>query len=243
MILRCGRLLAALQVSRQTWRVKFEGIRAVTFDVGGTLINPWPSVGQIYSDVAAEFGIEALPDFINMGFKEAWKSRHNFDYSQEGWFEIVRASFREQGEILPEEYFPRVYERFAKADAWIVFGDVLRTLDELAARELKLAVISNWDDRLIPLLSELGLRSRFEEVFVSCNVGFTKPSTVIFEQAVRWLKVPANEVLHVGDSQVEDYEGAREFGMNSVLVARGRRTFADHEIPSLSALPDAITGS
>ena len=27
-------------------------IRAVTFDVGGTLIQVWPSVGHVYADVA-----------------------------------------------------------------------------------------------------------------------------------------------------------------------------------------------
>ena len=40
-------------------------IRAVTFDVGGTLIEPWPSVGHVYAEVAAQHGwaglsIEAL---------------------------------------------------------------------------------------------------------------------------------------------------------------------------------------
>ena len=216
--------------------VSYQGIQAVTFDVGGTLINPWPSVGHIYAEVAEEFGIEAIPDFINLGFKDAWKSRHNFDYSQEGWFDIVRESFREQGSILPDEFFPEVYQRFARADVWIVFGDVLRTLDELAHRDLQLAVISNWDDRLIPLLAELGLKSRFEEIFVSCNVGFNKPSPVIFEQAIRWLKVDPNQVLHVGDSQVEDYEGATRCGMQSVMVARGRRSTELHQIGTLTEL-------
>ena len=28
-------------------------IQAVTFDVGGTLIRPWPSVGHVYAEVAA----------------------------------------------------------------------------------------------------------------------------------------------------------------------------------------------
>jgi putative hydrolase of the HAD superfamily len=220
--------------------VSYEGIQAVTFDVGGTLINPWPSVGHIYAEVAEEFGIEAIPDFINLGFKEAWKSRHNFDYSQEGWFDIVRESFREQGSILPEEFFPEVYQRFARAEVWIVFGDVLRTLDELADCDLKLAVISNWDDRLIPLLEELGLRSRFEQIFVSCNVGFNKPSPIIFEQAIRWLKVEPHQVLHVGDSQLEDFEGATSCGMQSTIVARGRRTTELHQITTLADLPKLI---
>jgi hypothetical protein len=38
------------------------GIRAVTFDVGGTLIEPWPSVGRVYAEVAARHGVEVAAE-------------------------------------------------------------------------------------------------------------------------------------------------------------------------------------
>ncbi len=220
--------------------MKLEGIKAVTFDVGGTLINPWPSVGDIYSEVAAEFGVDARPEFINVGFKEAWKSLHNFDYTQKRWFEIVRQSFREQGAELPDEFFPAVYQRFADPEVWIVFGDVLHTLDELAARDLKLGIISNWDERLIPLLEALGLRKYFEGVFVSCNTGFTKPSPVIFEHALRWLKTEPAHALHIGDSEKEDLLGARACGMQSLLLRRGRTVDSEEQIGTLKSVSSML---
>ncbi len=220
--------------------MKLEGITAVTFDVGGTLINPWPSVGDIYSEVAAEFGVKGRPELINSGFKEAWKSLHNFDYSQERWFEIVRQSFREQGAELPDEFFPAVYRRFADPEVWIVFGDVLHTLDELAARDLKLAIISNWDERLIPLLDALGLKKYFEGIFVSCNTGFTKPSPIIFEHALRWLKTEPANALHIGDSEKEDLAGARAIGMKSLLLQRGQMVTSEDHIGTLKSIPSLI---
>ncbi len=209
------------------------GIEAVTFDVGGTLINPWPSVGDVYVEVAAEFGVEASPEFINWNFKDAWKSAHNFDYTQESWFDVVRQSFGMYGAELPEEFFPAVYERFAQPDVWIVYGDVVRTLEDLAASEVKLGIISNWDDRLIPLLERLGLKKYFDTIIVSCNVGFTKPSPVIFEQAVRWLKVRPENLLHVGDSPKEDIEGAKAAGFHTRQIARGRRALGEEQIGTL----------
>lgn len=214
-------------------KIEEADIRAVTFDVGGTLINPWPSVGHVYVEVAREFGVSAEPDFINWRFKDAWKSAHNFDYSQTAWFDIVRESFGVQGAELPDEFFPQVYRRFADPDAWIVYGDVVGTLDELAARGLKLAVISNWDDRLMPLLDRLGLTRYFDTIIASCNVGFTKPSPVIFEQAVRWLKVRPEQMLHLGDSPVEDCQGAHAAGLHTRLVARGRFTKSVGDLSSL----------
>lgn len=215
-------------------------IAAVTFDVGGTLINPWPSVGDVYVEVAAEFGVEASPDFINWNFKDAWKSRHNFDYTQSAWFEIVRESFGVQGAELPDEFFPAVYERFAQPDVWIVYGDVIRTLEDLAAREVKLGIISNWDDRLIPLLERLGLKKYFDTIIVSCNVGFTKPSPVIFEQAVRWLKVLPENLLHVGDSPKEDIDGASAAGFHTRQIARGRRIQDPEHIGTLLSVLDLV---
>lgn len=220
--------------------MKFSGIKAVTFDVGGTLINPWPSVGDVYVEVAAEFGVQASPEFINWSFKDAWKSRHNFDYSQEAWFEIVRESFGQQGAELPDEFFPAVYERFAQPDVWIVFGDVVRTLEDLAADGFKLGIISNWDDRLLPLLKRLGLDRYFESIIVSCNVGFTKPSPVIFEQAQRWLKVGPENMLHVGDSPKEDIEGAKACGMNAVQIGRGHRDLKEDQIDTLLRIRESI---
>ncbi|MBI3881424.1 MAG: HAD-IA family hydrolase [Verrucomicrobia bacterium] len=195
-------------------------IEAVTFDVGGTLIEPWPSVGHVYAEVAARFGVRAEPGELARGFGAAWKARRGFDYSRTAWFELVRESFGELARQLPAEFFPAVYQHFAEPEAWRVFEDVRPTLDSLAARGVKLAVISNWDERLDPLLKRLGLHACFEAVVVSCDAGHTKPSPAIFAHALRRLGVPASAALHVGDSTREDAEGARAVGMHAVLVDR-----------------------
>ena len=41
-----------------------ENVKAVTFDVGGTLIEPWPSVGHAYAEVAQRHGVEVEPDVV-----------------------------------------------------------------------------------------------------------------------------------------------------------------------------------
>ena len=54
-------------------------IQAVTFDVGGTLIEPWPSVGHVYANVAAHHGAPSLPvKVINRQFARAWNVLANF---------------------------------------------------------------------------------------------------------------------------------------------------------------------
>jgi FMN phosphatase YigB (HAD superfamily) len=54
-------------------------------------------------------------------------------------------------------------------------------------------------------------------IIASTDVGACKPDPRIFAEAARRVRVPAAEVLHVGDSWRWDVEGARAFGMGAAL--------------------------
>lgn len=166
-------------------------IRAVTFDVGGTLIKVWPSVGHVYAEVAARHGVEGIS---------------------------VR----------------QLDQRFA--DAWHVFEDVVPTLEALSARGLRLGVISNWDERLRPLLERLRLAKHFEVIVVSREAGCSKPSGAIFKRAARKLELPTEAILHVGDDRSMDVRGARAAGLSALLLKRGAREGKTGQITSLAGL-------
>src|ERR1035441_1965576 len=196
-------------------------IQAVTFDVGGTLIEVWPSVGHVYAEVAARHGIKGLAaGALDHKFKAAWRAATNFNYSRSAWAALVDATFRGLTDRLPSEtFFADLYARFAKPDVWRIYEEVIPTLDELAARGFKLGVISNWDERLRPLLGQLKLGAYFEAIIVSREFGSCKPLRGIFEHAVRKLGLPPGAVLHVGDSLAMD---VREEVLISVVRLGGR---------------------
>ena len=197
-------------------------IQAVTFDVGGTLIDPWPSVGHVYAEVAARHGWpNFIPEKLNKQFAHAWRTKRAFDYSKTAWSEVVAKTFIglfEPGQPVP--FFDALYERFAQPDAWRVHDDVRPALERLLERDLELGIVSNWDERLRPLLNALELDRYFRVVIISQEIGFTKPSPVIFEEAARKFACPAAAILHVGDGEVEDVQGARAAGLRSVRLNR-----------------------
>ncbi len=212
-------------------------VRAVTFDVGGTLIQPWPSVGHVYAEIAAKHGVAGLSvEVLNRNFTAAWKSKQNFQHTESEWAGLVDKTFAGLLDIPPSQtFFPALYGRFAEADAWHIWEDALPALDVLASKGIPLAVVSNWDERLRPLLKRLRLESYFETIVVSCEVAFTKPSPVIFEQAAQKLGISPENILHVGDNLAEDIEGARSAGFQSLLVERPK---TDRNNPSISSLPE-----
>jgi putative hydrolase of the HAD superfamily len=198
-------------------------IRAITFDVGGTLIKPWPSVGQIYARVAARHGFPGIPpERLNEQFAEAWRGKVDFRHSWDDWRIVVKHTFTGFMDTLAEDFFHDLYLAFAEPGAWHVFDDVLPVLEELKNRGLRLAVVSNWDERLRVLLQRLELASWFDPIVVSIEVGHAKPAAEVFRKAVEGLRLPPEEILHVGDSPKEDVAGANDAGLEAVLLQRGK---------------------
>jgi putative hydrolase of the HAD superfamily len=214
-------------------------IQAVTFDVGGTLIKPWPSVGHVYAEVAARHGCKVSPESLNARFAQAWRGLKNFNHTRREWAALVDETFAGLLKAPPSEtFFPELYDRFAQPDAWHIFDDVLPTLDALAARGIDLGIISNWDERLRPLLEQLELSMHFEAILISGEVGFPKPSPVIFEHASRLLGLAPEFILHVGDSRGQDAEGAAAAGFQTRWLVREGEAAAAGQIRSLLELAE-----
>jgi putative hydrolase of the HAD superfamily len=121
---------------------------------------------------------------------------------------------------VKEEMFHAIYEKFSQREAWRLFDDVLPALELARSRNLKLGVISNWDERLKSLLEQLGLISWFDLVLVSGEFGAHKPDPKIFQHAAMHFQVGPGEVLHIGDSEREDIAGATQAGLQARKIMR-----------------------
>lgn len=214
-----------------------ENVKAVTFDVGGTLIEPWPSVGHAYAEVAQRHGLKVEPDVVTRQFVKAWRARGNFAYTKDAWATIVDQSFAGLTTTLPSRtFFDELYDEFATSKPWFIYPDVIASLAALKKRKMRMAVISNWDDRLRVLLESLELAHEFEVIIVSAEVGFTKPSPEIFRSAAEALQLPPEDILHVGDSEKEDHQGALAAGFQSRWLCRDSAEPTGHSITSLEDL-------
>jgi putative hydrolase of the HAD superfamily len=209
--------------------VKPPQVRAVTFDVGNTLIEPGVSVGQIYAKFARAHGAgDFSPVELDRRFRDAFRAHGGAVNTRNEWAQIVDTTFAGLVNALPSEtFFPQLFDHFSLPSAWHVFEDVAPTLDELARCGVRLGVISNWDSRLRPLLDALGLAKHFEVIVVSCEAGCAKPAREIFEGTAKKFDLSPKEILHVGDSIAVDVESARVAGFCSLQIARGMASGAD----------------
>ena len=217
-------------------------IKAVTFDVGGTLIEPWPSVGHVYAEVAARHGLKTFsPEQLNARFKTAWQARTNFEYTRQDWAALVDDVFDIPRSNPPSiNFFSELYDRFAQPEPWRVFDDVVPALASLRSQGIRLGIISNWDERFRGLLHKLKLDNYFETFAISCEVGFPKPSQNIFRHAATELDLWPGAILHIGDSSEMDVQGAKDAGFEALLIERTAAPREIGKIHSLTELPARI---
>jgi putative hydrolase of the HAD superfamily len=207
-------------------------IRAVFFDVGNTLLHPYPSVGEVCRQILAQEGhvhdlaaIDALMPLVDEFYEDRYRSDDTFwtDESETSqvWVGMYSLMCRRLGiEDDSERIARRVYDEFGDARRWRAYADVEPAFRRLSARGLRLGIISNWDCRLNSVLQGVGLGAWLSTVVSSAEVGLHKPDPRVFELACERLGVEPGESVHVGDHHYADIVGATAVGMIPVLIDR-----------------------
>jgi putative hydrolase of the HAD superfamily len=207
-------------------------IKAVYFDAAGTLIKPARRVGESYAAIAAKHGKTVAPAELFERFRICFDAAPRLAFlnapageiealERDWWKTLVAQVFEPWGRFDNfDEYFNELFDYFAQPNAWALFPEVMDTLAALSDRSVTLAVISNFDSRLLAILDGLGAGACFADVLVSSRIGYAKPDRQIFAAALARHGLAADEALHVGDSEANDLQGAQNAGLRALLIDR-----------------------
>jgi putative hydrolase of the HAD superfamily len=205
--------------------------RGLLLDAMGTLIGLRQSIGSTYAAAAADHGLAVEAAAIDRAFGPVYRSAPPLAFpglegaalleaERHWWGQRIDAVLQACGAPAgPPQLHRQLFDRYADPALWHVYDDVPERLQRWHAAGLRLAVVSNFDQRLQGLLEGLGLAPWIETVVVSSRAGAAKPSPEPFRQALAALQLPAAQAWHVGDSSV-DVEGARAAGLRCLLVRR-----------------------
>lgn len=76
-------------------------------------------------------------------------------------------------------------------------------------------------------LADLGIIEYFDFLIFSDEIDASKPSSHFFQHVYNHIKAAKNEVLHIGDNPKADYQGAKNFGFNALLITDPNYTIND----------------
>lgn len=227
--------------------------QAVFFDVGNTLLFPYPSVSRVCEEILRDAGhvrdldaIESLMPLVDQYYEDRYRDDDAFWTSEEEtsgvWVGMYSLLCRKLGiDERAEELALAVYDAFGSAERWRAWDDVRPAFERLRERGVRVGVISNWDRRLPGLLAGLGLTDVVETVVSSADVGLRKPDPRIFELACERLGVEAARCAHVGDHLYADVLGARAAGLSPVLIDRRGDAQPPPATPVIATLDDLDT--
>jgi putative hydrolase of the HAD superfamily len=222
-------------------------IEAVLIDVGGVLLLPDHDriaaalaqadvhVGRDLLDHAHYAGVAALDQFTE-GDREIWV-RYNRTFA--------RACNTPEDTL--DDAVEHLLNEFATGAVWsrMVPGSV-EALQDLAALDVKLAIVSNADGDTEQRLRELGICQigpgpgvEMAAILDSTVVGVAKPDPRIFELALDALDVPAERAMHVGDTPGADVDGARAAGVHPVLLDP-YELHSDLDVERVASLADVV---
>jgi putative hydrolase of the HAD superfamily len=136
----------------------------------------------------------------------------------EAFGEIIRAHGREPR--------PELVRRMVKTDRELLlantrlFDDAIPFLENLRARGIKIAIVSNCTENTRPMLTAFGLDALADTLVLSCEVGASKPAPEIFLCALDRLGVGADAAVFV-DDQAGYCAGSVAVGISAAQIVRG----------------------
>jgi putative hydrolase of the HAD superfamily len=227
-------------------------IAGVFFDVGNTLLYPYPSVSEVCRQILATEGhvrdldaIDALMPLVDAYYEDRYREDDTFWTNEGGtsdvWIGMYSLLCRELGiEDEAEHLAWRVYQEFGDPRRWRAYDDVLPAFQRLARAGIKVGVISNWDRRLETLLVGLGFGELLHTIVSSAVVGLHKPDPRIFALACERMGVRPAHAVHVGDHHYADILGATAAGMRAVLIDRHGLDATGRAIATLDELEESL---
>lgn len=186
-------------------------VKAVLFDLDGTLVDSVAAYIQVAQVAAAPFGFQVTEEQVRTALANGtsfWrgavpKDRPDVDA-------VVRA-------IAAQAYqeWPRILQEQGK-----LFDGILQTLDALKEMGIKLGIVSGARQEVLELLRPEGILDRFDAVVLGPDVPTRKPDPEGILKCLGMLNILPAGALYVGDAPI-DIMASRAAGVRAVGVLTG----------------------
>ena len=190
-------------------------MRAVLFDLDGTLVDTAPDLTGSLNDVLALEGLPPIPEDM---------VRHLVGHGARA---LIEKGLAAHGRTAPMEKLDRLKGQFLEiyerrlARLSRLFPGAIEVLDMLENRAVPLGIVTNKPEYLTRLLmGALSLTARFGVLVGHDTAAKPKPHADPILYAAQRLGVPLSGTILVGDSAT-DVQAARAAGIPVVLVRHG----------------------
>jgi len=226
-------------------------IRAVLFDLDGTLRFSRPSGLEAFVQFSAELGLTLCVEAqrnVERWTHAYWAGKHSgyaksVPAPETFWLDYTRGMLAAAGvEDVSLIYTPAIVRAFNEryhSEPYIP-AEAHTVLHALREKGYTLGLVSNREGDLAPLAAELGLGDYFHFTLSGGQANSWKPDARIFRLACEMAQAAPNECLYVGDNFYADTLGAQAAGLTPILLDP-RQVFPEAECAHIDCLSELLS--
>jgi HAD superfamily hydrolase (TIGR01549 family) len=175
-------------------------IRLVTFDIGGTILKKEINLPRY----------ERLKEYIDAPREEYKKAYY---ISKEPFSNFILKHLK----YGKKDALENALECMNKKKELIFNENIVKTIENLHNLGYKVATISNANYSTYKSIKDTEVGKYIDKEFYSFDIGDYKPHKNVFLFVQNYYGLKPEEILHIGDSKISDYHGAKEAGWHSYL--------------------------
>ncbi len=212
-------------------------VRAVLFDIDGTLVDSMEAYYEVAKEAAEPFGLQVTLEQV----------RHSLASGSNFWSSVIPAE-RADAEAIRQAvraHAAREWPRVLREHGRVLEG-LAQTLDALKDAGLLLGIVSGARPEVLELLREDGILDRFDDVILGADVSRRKPDPEGIAKCLSQLDGAPEAAVYLGDTEI-DIQASRAAGVHAVGVLTGARSSArlsacepDRLISSHARLPAIV---
>ena len=203
-------------------------IKALLFDLDGTLLDSFPVHYEVYKIMFERLGIQINKEIFLSTYSPDWyKTYEAMNLPKEKW-ELANSYWLEEAEKHSPELFPNVSKILLSLSKYFMLG----------------LVTSGSRTRVMNDLERTGIKHLFKTIVTGDDIKNPKPSPEGLNLALNNLKVKADEAIYIGDTTI-DFEMAKAgrvyfIGVNSEFrsLNTNHKEYSIHSITDLPGLLD-----
>ncbi|MCY3712084.1 MAG: HAD family hydrolase [Gemmatimonadetes bacterium] len=208
----------------------FNAGNAVLFDLDDTLVDRDRARDRFFSFLLNTYFPDLKPE--GTPWAERMDMLRGLDRGGRGSKAAIHDYLFGDRPVMPVTTFVELMRsRLASYTSWSDEAEPL--LRCLQARKHPMAVITNGSKSQRDKIEALYASRYFDAVLISGEVGIAKPDPRIFRLALSRLNAAPGQSVFVGDSVEHDIAGARNAGMMTVYISKGKTEDVDDALCDL----------
>ena len=216
-------------------------VSVISFDIDGTLVDFQKVIDCALTELGKEFGRlfgrTLTPNELH-GLRNEVAAETAFATAR---LEVIRRESFHRAimslDVDPDQYLDAVCQFFFTRRFTLnyLYPDVIPTLRALRAHGLRTIAASNGNS----YLSNTDVAPLMDAMFYAEDIGVRKPNPDFYKEVARRIGTCTEEICHVGDSLIDDYQAALAAGMKARLLHRSS-TPSPENIAVISSLKELI---